>query len=533
MISVIMESPDIAPVAGREESRASIPVAGSPPAKLPPRVVRWTQAVVLAALFSAPALICVKISMIEDPDVWWHLRSGEWILQHWAVPHTDPFSSFGAGRPWAAYSWLYEVLVFQLFQRLGLVGLVVYSTAMVTLITVVLHRLIRRLQADFSFAVLLTFVAASILYQLFTPRPWLFTIVFFTLELDLLMQARKTGKTRGLLWLPVLFALWANVHIQFIDGLVVLAIALAESMVARRWTRIQARIRPGRLCGVFIACLLAAMANPYGWRIYSVAYDLAAQSGVMNKVTELAAMPFRSFNDWCVLILVLAAAGVLARTRNILFFESALMAFAIVVSFRSQRDLWVAVIAASAILASELKGDETNRLQMKASAAPLVAIATGLTVLLGLYMMQVDNARLSTKLAEALPVRAVERVKEKGWSGPLYNDYTWGGYLIWALRMPVSMDGRQNVYGDQQIYRSDDTWNGRPEWASDPDLQKAGLVIGPVKASLTQLLRMDPRFELAYEDKLAAVFVARKTLPSGTAKSSPAVGSKTAYSAVK
>jgi hypothetical protein len=522
---MIMESGEIAPDAVTEESRATIPMAGSSTAKLPPvRLVRWAQALVLAALISAPALLCVKISMVEDPDVWWHLRSGEWILQHWAVPQTEPFSSLGAGKPWAAYSWLYEVLVFQLFQRLGLVGLVVYSTAMVALITAVLYRLIQRLQADFSLAVLLTFVAASILYQLFTPRPWLFTIVFFALELDLLMQARKTGKTRGLLWLPVLFALWANVHIQFIDGLVVLAIALAESIVARGSTGIQARIRPGRLCGVFVACLLAIMANPYGWRIYRVAYDLATQSGVMNKVTELAAMPFRSFNDWGVLIFALAAVGVLARARRFMFFESILLVFAIYISFRSQRDMWVVVIAASAILAQELKGDDTNRLQARAAAVPFIAVGTALILLIGFCAMHVDNAQLSAKLAGALPVRAVEVVKEKGWGGPLYNDYTWGGYLIWALRMPVSMDGRQNVYGDQQIDLSDDTWNGRPEWASDPNLQKAGLVIGPVKASLTQLLRMDPRFELGYEDKLAAVFVARKTLPRSTAEPAAAVG---------
>jgi hypothetical protein len=119
-----------------------------------------------------------------------------------------------------------------------------------------------------------------------------------------------------------------------------------------------------------------------------------------------------------------------------------------------------------------------------------------------------------------MPVRAVEVVKEKGWSGPLYNDYTWGGYLIWALRMPVSIDGRQNIYGDERIDRSNSTWNGQPGWESDPDLAKAGLVIGPVKMPLIQLLRMDPRFQLAYEDKLAAVFVARKATSSEAVVSS-------------
>jgi hypothetical protein len=76
--------------------------------------------------------------------------------------------------------------------------------------------------------------------------------------------------------------------------------------------------------------------------------------------------------------------------------------------------------------------------------------------------------------------------------------------------MPVSIDGRAALYGDQRIDRSVQTWSGQPDWASDPQLSAAGLVIGPVKSPLIQLLRLDPRFELAYEDKVAAVFVPRK-----------------------
>jgi hypothetical protein len=229
----------------------------------------------------------------------------------------------------------------------------------------------------------------------------------------------------------------------------------------------------------------------------------------MSKVAELAALPFRNLDDWLVLGLALAAVAALARARRFALFESALLFFAIYVSFRSQRDLWVVVIAASAILAARLKGDEKNRFQLTAFFAPLVAVTTGFMVALGFSALHVDNARLFAKLVEEQPVRAVEVVKEEGWSGPLYNDYGWGGYLTWALRMPVSIDGRAALHGDAALDRSEATWNGQPGWAFDPDLRRAGLVIGPVRAPLTQLLRQDSRFELAYEDKLAAVFVAR------------------------
>jgi len=197
-----------------------------------------------------------------------------------------------------------------------------------------------------------------------------------------------------------------------------------------------------------------------------------------------------------------------------------LLAFAIYVSFHSQRDVWVVVVAASAILALGITGNSENRLRLKAIYAPLVAAATCLVVWLAFSLLAVNNARMRVRLAEAMPVRAVEAVKAKGWSGPLYNDFNWGGYLIWALRMPVAVDGRQNVYGDDRLNRSYATWNAQPSWASDPDLQKANLVIAQVNQPLTQLLRMDPHFEVGYEDKLAVVFIARESSKSKTAEGS-------------
>jgi hypothetical protein len=497
----------------REKGDAPPAVAGGR-AKASLRSIQWAQALLLVALFTAPAVMILRLASVADPDVWWHLRTAEWMIEHRAAPHTDPFSTFGAGKPWTAYSWLYELAIFGLFKRLGLVGIVAYSTGMAVAVTMAVHRLIRHLQTDFSFAVVLTGITSICISRLYTPRPWFFSILLFTLELDLLMQARRTGKVSGLAWLPLVFALWTNLHVQFFAGLMLLVIAVAEALLAPRWTAIQTRIRPAWICGILIASVLATMASPNGLSSYRSLYGMVSQSGYLSNVSEVQAIPFRHLDDWGILLLVLAATGVLARARRLVFFEGALLVFAVFVSFHSQRDLWVVVISASAILAAELKGDEANRLRLTATAAPFIALGTALIVLLGFRVLHVDNARLRANLAVELPVRAVEVVKEKGWSGPLFNDFTWGGYLIWELRMPVNAFGGQNFLGDPQIDRSISTWNGQPGWNSDPDLAKAGLVIGPVNLPLTQLLRMDSRFQLAYEDQLAAVFVARKGLSS-------------------
>jgi hypothetical protein len=93
----------------------------------------------------------------------------------------------------------------------------------------------------------------------------------------------------------------------------------------------------------------------------------------------------------------------------------------------------------------------------------------------------------------------------------LYNDFNWGGYLIWALpRLPVYIDGRTNLYGDERLERHVSVERGAPIWSSDADLAAARLVIGNVDFPLTSLLRLDPRFRVVYEDKRAVVFQANR-----------------------
>jgi hypothetical protein len=114
---------------------------------------RIVDVILLALLFLCPGLMSLRGSCADDLDIWWHLRTGEWMLLHHAVPHVDAFSGPAAGQPWLAYSWLFELIVAKLFFWKGLVGLAVYTLAMILAVTVALYRMVRRLQSDTALAV--------------------------------------------------------------------------------------------------------------------------------------------------------------------------------------------------------------------------------------------------------------------------------------------------------------------------------------------------------------------------------------------
>ena len=69
---------------------------------------------------------------VVDPDIFLHLRVGEWVAEDGHVPTTDPFSQLGLEEDtrWYAYSWLFGVLVYGLHRAAGLVGVLLYAVVL-------------------------------------------------------------------------------------------------------------------------------------------------------------------------------------------------------------------------------------------------------------------------------------------------------------------------------------------------------------------------------------------------------------------
>lgn len=489
------------------------------------RVEQIAQGILLLLLLAAPALFTFHQQCVSDPDVWWHLRTGQWILQNRSVPMVDPFSSLNRAS-WMAYSWAFELLLYCLYMHWGLLGILIYTSSMVVVITAAMYHFIKRLQPDFTRAVLLTLAAIVGMSRLYTPRPWLLTVLFFVLEIDVLFTTYREDQPQRnkwkLLWLPLIFGVWANVHIQFINGLIVLLLGALAPFLRFVVTKGSLSSGPGEdgwarqtkeRLAVFALCVVATLVNPYGWKLYVAAWQLASQAGVLNKINELQALPFRDGGDYLVLAIAMAAVVALAWKRRFDLFEGSLLVMSICISFRSQRDVWMVIIVGMGILAEALspkeivQPDTASGSLFAAAQLPIVMFVTLVIVGSAGQLMGIDNRRLETHLDASMPVNAIHFARSRGYAGPLYNTYNWGGILIWDLRLPVSLDGRAALYGDQLIDRSVATWGGRPGWEKDPELARSNLVVAPVDEPLTQLLMLSPDFRLAYRDKVAAVFV--------------------------
>jgi hypothetical protein len=202
---------------------------------------------------------------IRPNDFWWHLKVGEIIAATGQIPTTDVFSYTAAGQPWLYQSWLAEVVFHALYTLGGLELiavaqgiLVAGTTALVWLHSWSTSRRVR-------LAVLTTALAVGISLAHWNVRPQTFSYPLLAL-FGLILWRDRQQETRWVWVLPVLTALWVNLHGAFTLGLALIGITLAGEALKRvlRWDEAMPWRRMGRLAAVGGLCLLACVVNPRG-----------------------------------------------------------------------------------------------------------------------------------------------------------------------------------------------------------------------------------------------------------------------------
>jgi len=429
-----------------------------------------------------------------DHDTWWHLAVGRSIHTTGTVPTHDSFSQLGRDQPtpWLAYSWLYEVGLYETYRTLGDVGILWFRTILGAISTASLFAFItRRLGVGWQ-GVLFAVLAGVVLMPLMKERPWHLTIAFTVLTTEALTRLRNGTPVLQIVWLPLVFLLWANVHIQFVLGWLVLGLACAFPGQAKRVNVIL----------LSLACIVATFCNPYHVRLLGVIVDYATQTGPLRSVQELAPADFTSPWTWAGMALIVWSGFTAIRRRPVDWFALSFLVIGLIVSLRMRRDGWIAILAAAVAI---------RPMTMELGRARWVALIVGITFA-GLRIMNqlglgppadpvLGNSRV-------YPVTAVEHVRGAGYPGPLFNSFDWGGYLIWSLpEHPVSMDGRTNLYGSERVLRNMATSSGEPGWEMDPELNRAKLVISPRHGELAEQLRIETDWRVVFEDETAVVFV--------------------------
>ncbi|MGH6964565.1 MAG: hypothetical protein ACREE0_08760, partial [Phenylobacterium sp.] len=201
------------------------------------------QARVLAPSLAAVAFAAVVLfapSLFGDPDTYWHLATGGWILDHGRVPHVDVFSYTKAGAPWVAHEWLSDLLMALAWRAGGWSGLLVAFAAAAAAAA---WLLVRRLSFNLGgiTLILVSVLALASTTPSLLARPQLFMLPVLLLWVGELATAREHHRAPRLA-AALLMTLWANLHGSFVFGFLLAGAFGLDALVEdkeRRWSTIR------------------------------------------------------------------------------------------------------------------------------------------------------------------------------------------------------------------------------------------------------------------------------------------------------
>ncbi len=491
---------------------------------------RLVQMIVLLALLTGVAARAMWLKFcVIDLDIWWHLKVGDWIIEHGGWPHTGILSRTAANRPWAAYSWGYELMLSRAYAWFGLVGVGVFGTLLTVAVFYAVYWMVRRLSGKFWVACILATVSCSAFLFSLMPRPVFISMILFAVTLTLILESNRTGRLQSLYWLPLVFLVWANCHIQFIYGLFVVGLFAGMHLLQPLAARIGIApefVRPstlpaGKLLLVFAACVLATCLGPYSYHLYPIVFGYAGSTFPYAFIREFRALTFRAVSHYVELLLAGAAFFTLGRQKRVDLFKLALLTATAVVAFRTMRDSWFLCMTAAALIASawgpeNAAEDGSTVVETSETLPEKAGLVAALALLMYLIALNTGfNMRgLDDAMSSMFPVKAVNFLRQNPQPGPLYNTFDWGGFLTWYMPdYPVAIDGRTDLYGDELDFRFFDSERGDPSYVNDRYLNEAGVVLLDRTKPLANILSGDQRFQKIYEDQLAVVFVRRSSQP--------------------
>ena len=461
-------------------------------------------------------------SLLIDADLGWHIRAGDYVLQHSAVPRVDLFTFTRPGEAWFAWEWLSDAIFSYLHSTAGLKGVAIAVGLVLAAWPIVVLRHSIWSGANIWFALAATFLALGAATCHFLARPHVFTLLG-TAVAAWLIQADRRCQTRRVWWLIPLTALWANLHGGFVVVVVLLGLAaigsLGETVLG------VGQFRNAVRCATLgAACLFASVLNPYGVRLHFHLWQYLQSDWIRKVVREFQAPDFRSesMHQYELLLMGALLITALLLRRRRLVEPLWILAFAHM-SLTSARHVPIFAIIAAPIVAqtaTEVWSDWTARLHDNSVPSILNKIASDLAsafrwcsvwtvvfaALLALPTGAIDwPADFPARL---FPVELVRTHRELIEEARVLTLDQWADYLIYQHypRQRVFVDGRSDFFGPEVGEEYLRASQGQHGWTSILDRFAVNAVLAPVDWPLAALLKTAPEWHVVADDGRAILF---------------------------
>jgi hypothetical protein len=474
------------------------------------------------------AICAIFFTPVEDPDFWWHITTGRWIVEHSSLPHHDLFTFTARNHVWTDHEYLTEIVMWLVFHAGGLIGISVLFGLVTLAGFVVLYLSSRGSRAQPSpyvivgLAIALGAMAGA---PIWGPRAQMITFFLACLELHWL-RGYLAGRSRAIYWFPLVMVLWANLHGGWVIGFGFLAVAIVA--VAGNWL-----LEPGsvvhpaqfrRIGLIGAVSLVAVMATPHGPSLYLYPFETQGSAAQQSLIVEWFSPNFHDNGLRAFEVMIFALLAGFALKRPTLY-EFLLSAAVLALALQNVRHVALFVAATTPILAlhwSEVWRQESARRGWRVGLDSTPRVMRAVTALVLAVILVATVARIGSNYADQkrrtesnYPVHAAAWLRDNPQAcSRFYNQYGWGGYLIYDFypapeNRRVFIFGEAALMGDALLRQYQDVQTLRSNWVRVLDDYQVDCVVYNHGEALSNVLATEPGWEVAYPDDGVAIIYRR------------------------
>lgn len=447
-----------------------------------------TKSVLFGIMATGVLFLLTGFHRLNHTDLWGHLNFGRWIAEHGSLPTADPFAATQVNQPMLHSAWLSQLIGYEVQANFGNEGLALGHCILVALMGVVLMVAVAKRQTTGT----VVWMAGILLFVLGLPilgtiRPQLFGML--CAAVTLLACTKLITTRRPLFWLPVLFALWANLHGSVLMGIAILGL-FAVGMTYEIWKEAAgdfAKVKADeRLSRVWLAVTIATVAtflNPHG-PLLLLRTIFFGEHAALQYISEWRALTPNSLTG-LLMIASTAATGLLIKfsPRKWTAYEILLLAFFGLLTLTAIRMLawwalvcpWVIVPHIAAFWAAyRVKQELPAEVEDEPSAMrTLIAVGFVFMVLIVAppsYSVVAGRSRgPAENLVTDTPIYIADEVARRNLIGTFASPMDWADYLIWdtnAQMKPlvyshVHLTNKETWDEYVKIFSGDPTWLAR------------------------------------------------------------------------
>lgn len=414
-----------------------------------------------------------------DPDMGWHLMDGEYLFAHnFVVAHHDIFSFTMPDFPLVMHEWASDIVMYFIYANWGLLALSLFFAAVTTLAFLLAAF---GVGARREYKVIAAMLAVIASLPIVGVRPQMINLAGLALTIYLVFRLRNSQNFRGIYFLPLIFAVWVNVHGGFAVGLFFLGVYLAvelsklilANILGKRKKEIFRKASEKLLLSslnfriwrklAFLTALsaLATLLNPYGWKVYIEVFTTIFDQYAKKTISEWLPVTVANPMSWQFYIYLSLFAILLLFSWRKLDYTYFFVALPFLyLGFSSWRHMPIFLLVSTPLWVNIVEGVSGKELLRLVSRWwILILFAASVFLIARQQWEQVAPRTLSVeKLAEnSYPFEAVEYLKTHPQPGNMFNEYNWGGFLIWQYpEKKVFIDGRMPSWrrGDFRIFES-------------------------------------------------------------------------------